>query len=320
MGPASQALRQLSRQQDEVLRHQLDDELDSIRDLLFTADPSTLIPIEASTLSSSLPTASHSAQALQTTFNTAEPAPAPSASTLEGRDAAFDQYVRELAFDKRARPKDRTKTEEELAIEEKERLEKAERRRLRRMEGEDDFDSEEEAESARQRRKQLRGGDDLEDDFQEEPSTLGMGLSDTAVGKEERADDAVNGSESDEGQDSEKADEDGSGDMESEAGSDDGSFDDEEGTGKLNQHEALVQAGDFHASPTNKKQHAGKEVPFTFPCPGTHEHFLEILEDLDEADVTTVVQRIRTLHHPSLAEENKFKLQASLNFFDRTAC
>ena len=38
--------------------------------------------------------------------------------------------VRELAFDKGSKPKDRTKTEEELALEEKEALEKVERTRM----------------------------------------------------------------------------------------------------------------------------------------------------------------------------------------------
>ena len=53
-------------------------------------------------------------------------------------DINYDQHVRELALDKRAKPKDRTKTEEELALEAKEALEKAERKRLQRMMGEDD--------------------------------------------------------------------------------------------------------------------------------------------------------------------------------------
>jgi nucleolar protein 14 len=52
--------------------------------------------------------------------------------------------VRELVFDQRSKPKDRTKTEEELALEAKIALEKAERQRIRRMNGEDDDESSEE--------------------------------------------------------------------------------------------------------------------------------------------------------------------------------
>jgi nucleolar protein 14 len=47
------------------------------------------------------------------------PAPA-SANDEDTMD--YDKQVRELAFDKRAKPKDRTKTEEELALEQKRRL------------------------------------------------------------------------------------------------------------------------------------------------------------------------------------------------------
>ena len=38
----------------------------------------------------------------------------------------YDRIVRELAFEKRARPTDRTKSEEEIALEEKNKLEKLE--------------------------------------------------------------------------------------------------------------------------------------------------------------------------------------------------
>jgi nucleolar protein 14 len=54
-----------------------------------------------------------------------------------------------------------------------------------------------------------------------------------------------------------------------------------------------------------------KEIPFTFPCPSTIEEFEDILEDLDDEVYPTVVQRIRALHHPSLAQGNKEKLQVS---------
>ena len=61
------------------------------------------------------------------------------------------------------------------------------------------------------------------------------------------------------------------------------------------------------AKPSSKT----KELPYTFPCPETHDEFLDIVEDVDDEDVPVVLKRIRTLHHPSLAEDNKFKLQVS---------
>ncbi|PVU95365.1 hypothetical protein BB559_002765 [Furculomyces boomerangus] len=50
-------------------------------------------------------------------------------------DELYDTTVRELIFDKRAKPMDRLKTEEEIAAEQKHTLEKAERHRIRRMKG-----------------------------------------------------------------------------------------------------------------------------------------------------------------------------------------
>jgi hypothetical protein len=63
----------------------------------------------------------------------------------------------------------------------------------------------------------------------------------------------------------------------------------------------------FMSLPTNPK-----ELPFTFQCPSSHEEFLEILEGLDRADIGTVIECIRKLHHPSLGEKHKSKLQVCL--------
>ncbi|KAI0660726.1 nucleolar protein 14 [Cubamyces menziesii] len=282
-------LRQTQQEEDENLRHELDQELDSIRSLLFAPPPAE--PAADASTSASVP---------------AQAVPVPD------DDKEYDQYVRELALDRRAKPKDRTKTEEELALEEKEALEKAERRRLKRMRGED-TDSEDEAKGKRKQARQ-RGGDDLEDDFNEEGAWggLGAGLGDDA---------AVSGSE-DEGSDEEDQDEEGSTDGSEDSGDEDS--DEEDGSvahefesaeedsgeedGEDGESEALVQSSRKRRTKSKSKP-AKKELPYTFPCPDTHDEFLEIVEDIDDEDIPTVVKRIRALHHPSLAEENKFKLQ-----------
>jgi Nop14-like family len=99
----------MEREKGDNIRRELDQEFDSVRGLLYSGDPSSEDNI------------------------------VPEAT---GRDENYDQLVRELAFDKRAIPKDRTKTEEELASEAKEALENAERRRLERMIGEDEGEEE----------------------------------------------------------------------------------------------------------------------------------------------------------------------------------
>lgn len=55
----------------------------------------------------------------------------PTMERKRGRDrdddeGDYDRFVRELAGDRRAKPTDRTKTEEEIAVDEKARLEKLE--------------------------------------------------------------------------------------------------------------------------------------------------------------------------------------------------
>ncbi|XP_072177495.1 nucleolar protein 14-like [Diadema setosum] len=74
---------------------------------------------------------------------------------------AYDMSVKELIFDMRAQASDRMKTPEELAKEERERLEKLEADRQRRMKG---ITEEEEAEM--KRRVQSMSADDLNDGFE----------------------------------------------------------------------------------------------------------------------------------------------------------
>ncbi|KAJ1336749.1 hypothetical protein BSLG_007068 [Batrachochytrium salamandrivorans] len=52
-------------------------------------------------------------------------------------DDDYDKFVRELAYDRRAKPTDRIKNEDEIAQSEKNKLEKLEKERIRRMQGED---------------------------------------------------------------------------------------------------------------------------------------------------------------------------------------
>nr|VWO96259.1 Calcium-transporting ATPase (EC [Ganoderma boninense] len=283
-------LRQTQQEEDESLRHELDNELDSIRSLLFAAPPVPGLSTE----------------------NEA-PAPAPAAPPPEYQDKEYDQYVRELALDRRAKPKDRTKTEEELALEEKEALEKAERRRLRRMNGEES-ESEDEGKGKRKQTRP-RGGDDLDDDFVEEEGSgwggLGVGLAEDAAvsskddeeSEEEGDESGAEGSDDSEGEGSdEEGEEDGSVAEEFESASEEAG----EESGEEGEEEALVKSSRGRAK---KPSTPAKELPYTFPCPETHEEFLEIVEDIADSDVPTVLKRIRTLYHPSLAEENKFKLQ-----------
>lgn len=49
-------------------------------------------------------------------------------------------------------------------------------------------------------------------------------------------------------------------------------------------------------------------LAYTYPCPSSHEEFLQTVKDVSYEDLPTVVQRIRALHHPRLHSGNKAKL------------
>lgn len=296
----------MQRDKEASVRHELDDQFASLRELIFAPDPS-------STGSNSLPLGPRSIAPTSTQDGQ------PKLPSAEGQQDEYDQHVRELAFDKRSKPKDRTKTEEELALETKEALEKAERQRRRRMLGLEDSGDEENS------GKRKRGADDLDDDFIDELGdydALGVGLEGRQEGTGEEDENEDEG-----GSDEEESDGDGDVDVEEgevglsedEEGDEDSSAfgSDEDPEAEEGDHQQLVSSrGATTKHLTTTKKGAKRELPFTFSCPATHEEFLEIVEDVDEEDVPTVIQRIRALHHTSLAAENKYKLQVFSVFDD----
>ncbi|GIL50075.1 hypothetical protein Vafri_6396 [Volvox africanus] len=93
-------------------------------------------------------------------------------------DAAYDVAARELAFESKGAAGDRTLSPEELLEKERQRLEKLEKERLKRMRGadeeegddDDEEDDEEEdgADPRRKRRREMPSGDSLGDDYDSE--------------------------------------------------------------------------------------------------------------------------------------------------------
>ncbi|KAE8263988.1 hypothetical protein A4X09_0g7088 [Tilletia walkeri] len=362
--------RRLVKDRDEDMRHELDAELGDIRSLLFSMPGQDKEDEEEEARkreekrlrlgdpnksgSNAVPLGGGAKE------KTKEQEADPSTSTLitaKKPSDSYDAFVRELAFDRRAKPTDRLKTEAELAAEQAELLQKQERARLKRMRGERDGSDDEEGGSSKKRGRV--GGqaqaDDLDDDFVLDGTTaadvygLGRGLSDMSEdedGEEGEAlvvelddDDDVeeDGDEDDEDNDDDDEedddeDEDEDGDEVKEGDDDFGDMvdptalaqpgEDEDGDVE-GEHQDLV--GAVPAASKNKKKSStaatakadAKKIstlPFTFPCPRTHPEFLALLEEhnVQAAEVPTVVKRIRTLYHASLAEENKYRLQAVL--------
>lgn len=250
--------------------------------------------------------------------------------TVDGKtdnfDSEYDQFVRTLAFEARAKPKDRTKTEEEVAIEEAAQLQKAEARRLRRMRGEDvtDDEDDEERSNKRKRSSQRRGdADDLDDDFvDDEDQLLGPGLTREGIenmGKGKLSGSKVDSGDEESGSEDEDDDEDeDEGDEDEDEDDDEDDEDDEPVSDMEDLDDDVGEASDGSAEvdqlPTSRKAKGTsvkKEIPYTFTCPSSIEDFEDIMEDLEQSALPIVVQRIRALHHPSLAQGNKEKLQVS---------
>ncbi|KAF9970791.1 nucleolar complex protein 14 [Actinomortierella ambigua] len=171
--------RQKEKEETEDMRKELDDELDDIRGLLGFSNEAA----EENRPKKRAPLPSQHAAATRALDRLADEEKERMKNEREsgvldkGFDDDYDKFVRELAYDRRAKPQDRMKTEEEVAQEEADKLEKAERARKRRMEGLAPEDDEEEG-GYRKRRKAAAApsADDLEDNFAlDDDETFGLG-------------------------------------------------------------------------------------------------------------------------------------------------
>ncbi|KAJ5246993.1 hypothetical protein N7468_001976 [Penicillium chermesinum] len=230
------------------------------------------------------------------------------AAMLQGPDKAdtereYDQRLKQLTFDKRSKPTDRTKTAEEKAEEEAERLKKLEENRLKRMRGEQLSDEEEDNndnDSFLQ--------DDEESDV-DDAAAFGLPAFEprTDLGVEDE-DDFIIDDDLVERRSNVSLSLDGS-DMEDEELSEEDEQEDEQEDELINGM-SLPTASAATAASTAVEVNptAGGKLAFTYPCPKTHGEFLAIIKEVPEQDIPTVVQRIRALHHPRLHADNKAKL------------
>lgn len=309
--------RQKVKDADEELRMELDDELGDIRSLLFSR-PSTEASVDVA-------------------------ATERAATSASSKGDTYDAFVREMAYERRAKPQDRLKTAEELAQDQAKRLEEAESARLRRMRGELDEEGEALMDYA------IDDDDDHENDANsnvkravktDEPRTmrsrfgLGHGLDEQSSAASENDEDAGQDAEAameeeydvDEEEDNESDDDQGDDAEDSEDNDEDG--DENDTAAQLADYQNLEQYGEApytpqtvnkaEPQPTRRLPRASSEhvstLPFTFPCPSTHDAFLDLLEQHQVApsQLHTVISRIRTLHAPNLGEENPVKLQRFL--------
>ena len=224
----------------------------------------------------------------------------------EDADKEYNERVRQMAMDVRSKPADRTKTEEERAAEEAERLKDLEKKRLKRMRGEPESSDEEDEHVPL-----LEEEDEDHDDAQ--VFGLGQGLIESSAHREldvEDEDDFVldddliaSDSEADIASDEEDSESHGS----SQTTESDG--DDDLINGLVLPEAPLRSKTEDMPNGVSSTRSSERDLAFTYPCPQTHEELLEITENADVNDLPVIVQRIRALYHPKLAAGNRSKLE-----------
>jgi len=216
-------------------------------------------------------------------------------------DKEYDTRLRQMVQDKRAAPTTRTKTEEEKAKEEAERLRTLEEQRLRRMRGESVSDDEDAAPDA----DLVDGDEDIEaNDAAEfglkEPQ---VGLRPPGIDDEDDfiIDDDLIANASDLDEDVTSSEEEAFDDAH-----DDDDDDDEFVSGLLSKDEQ--NRPDFADGVTGAERPGSSKLAYTYSCPRSHQELLEVLDGVPEEEIPVVVQRIRALYHPQLQTGNKEKL------------
>ncbi|RLN18472.1 nucleolar protein 14 isoform X2 [Panicum miliaceum] len=257
----------------------------------------------------------------------------------KAKSDTYEKMVKEMVMDQRARPSDRTKTPEEIAQEEKERLEKLEEERQKRMLGtadssDEDDDNNDDNHMKLDNSKPI-SGDDLGDSFTDDSIRKKKGWVDEIYEKEGRkiGDDAA--ASDDEESDDEHADDDESDDDEE----DDDAEDDSNDFGNMSARDweqsddDEVDAGDDEMEDVHEKEQeiSGKvvkrdaqnlkkesnvktqvkdgSVPFVIDAPNNLKDLSSLLDGRSETEIVEIISRIRTCSSIRLAAENRRKMQ-----------
>ncbi|OJD32908.1 uncharacterized protein BKCO1_3500083 [Diplodia corticola] len=288
--------RQQAKEDDDDLREKLDADMHDVLSLLRGVKKPHSLPVADGT-EGALGTMNPERAALMSNADKAR------------AEKEYDKRLFEMKLDKRAAPTTRTKTGEERATEEAEKLKRLEEKRMKRMRGEEDS-SDEETEQPKDN-VVPQGDEDIFDDaaefgFQDVQANLrppGIDDEDDFVIDDDLV---ASGSEIDEGDvpsgsEAESSDEDGEPQINEEEEEDEfvrgilGKSDEQKAQEKAqNERKAL--------------ETQASKLSYTYPCPQSHEELVDVLKGVSVADTPIVVQRIRALYHPQLSAENKEKM------------
>ncbi|KAJ3397754.1 nucleolar complex protein 14 [Lobulomyces angularis] len=259
-----------------------------------------------------------------------------SKDTEKKENSDYDLMVKELFFDKRAKPSDRSKSELEIAIEEKRRLEMLETERLERMKGPvitknsikrmpqgDDLDALEETVEndevlqyddngvlvagtfhLSEKRKSSVGRTDLSGEEESEDDTTGDNSS-----IEDGLDDFSENEKNSDADDTDIFE-----DANEEFCEDSFYVDAVEGEIKnINTGNLLDASVDtINAADNNLPSFENKDIPFVFKAPENYLELLTLFGSNDSKCIDIILQRLRTLYNSKLAQSNKEKLSTLL--------
>eukprot|EP00066_Takifugu_rubripes_P002962 XP_003965217.1 PREDICTED: nucleolar protein 14 [Takifugu rubripes] len=239
----------------------------------------------------------------------------------------YDMMVRELGFEMKAQPSEKLKTPEELAREEREKLQKLEADRLRRMMGDEIGNS--------TQQQVHMSADDLNDGFildNDDKKTLAYqdgkwNIEEEEEDNEEEDDNEEDGDTEEGEEDEEEGEEDEEGEEEEEEEEEGGvSSEEEDGHSDLEseneseEEEPKLEAKETSAKPLSQEeikaqQEAAKsELPYTFAAPESFSELKDLLCNHTPDNQRLILARTLKCNHPSLAVGNKLKLQKLFGF------
>uniref|UniRef100_A0A8C7D3F5 NOP14 nucleolar protein homolog (yeast) n=1 Tax=Oncorhynchus kisutch TaxID=8019 RepID=A0A8C7D3F5_ONCKI len=246
---------------------------------------------------------------------------APKADRLEEEDKPkldeYDMMVRELGFEMKAQPSEKMKTPEEVAREERERLQKLEADRLRRMMGDVVEDC--------TKTQAHMSADDLNDGFildGDEKPTLAYQDGKWNINEEGAK---IEGDDDEEGGEGESGEEESGGEEEEEGSGEDSHSDLDSEQESEGGEEEEEEEGEKDEVPATKSQlseeerkaqaeAAKAELPYTFKAPESYSDLKGLLQGHPADHQCIILARTQKCNHPSLAVGNKLKLQKLFGF------
>ncbi|XP_061440677.1 nucleolar protein 14 [Rhineura floridana] len=220
----------------------------------------------------------------------------------------YDMIVRELGFEMKAQPSGRMKTEEELAKEEQKRLLQLEADRLHRMCGEYELE-------VKKKPKHL-SADDLADGFLlDKDDRQLLSYNDGKLNIEDDKDEGEcverekdNSDEEESKEETDTTDSHSDFEADEEHTEEASPNEEQEKRSKRNKNELRTNKQD------SNKEAVKLELPYFFAVPESYEQLKALLLERTIEEQLLVIERIQKSNHPSLAMENKAKLEKLFKF------